>query len=331
MLTSTNIDFIQWQKVADSARELVHQAVSPSKLAIVGQTTSVTLDSLVRSVCLKTVLHVLFKVDPIKLDDGNISTITENINKLWIQSKETGMPEESDKKDLQEALAQVIPQKKWSSPPDNPLNLILPAYETLWRVVLSGFLQVTFVEGVPPMLRSVLVQFLANPTSTNRKKLVHSPEASAVSVDLIVKEALRLYPSVKSVYRQFHMDNRAGPENVAADIETCQRTKALWGADTERFVPSRWNNASDDAQKSYMAFGVRPFACPAKPEFGPMMIGILMAAFADQVKSEEWHVKLGGSGLDSAQRKLKLEKALSGEEPLVSDRSTYEGIRIVKK
>lgn len=187
----------------------------------------------------------------------------------------------------------------------------------------------TFVEGVSPTLRSVLAQFLANPTTTARKELVHSPETSTVSVDLIVKEALRLYPSVKSVYRQFHMDNRAGSENVAADIETCQRTEALWGADAERFVPSRWNNASDDAQKSYMAFGISPFVCPAKNEFGPMMIGILMAAFADHVNCEDWHVKLGERSSDFD--KCKLEKALSGEEPLVSDRSTYEGIKIVKK
>ena len=311
------------------AKELVRQAVSPSKLATVGQTTSATLDSLVRSVCLKITLHVLFKLDPLELDDWNISTITESINSLWIQSKGTGTPTKSDKHDLQEALAKAIPQEKLSSPHENPLNLILPAYETLWRVVLSGFLQVTFVQGVSPTLRSVLANFLANPTTTARKELVHSPEASAISVDLIVKEALRLYPSVKRVYRQFHMDNRPGPEEVAADIETCQRTKALWGADAECFVPSRWTNASDDAQKSYMAFGVPPFVCPAKAEYGPMVIGILVAAFADHINSEGWHVKLGESSLDVTQREF--ENALSGEEPLASDRSTYEGIRIVKK
>lgn len=102
--------------VAGSARELVRQAVSPSKLASVGQTTSVALDSLVRSVCLKIVLHVLFKVDPIKLDDGNISIITEKINSLWIQSKETGMLVESDKRDLQKALAEATQKKVVKSP-----------------------------------------------------------------------------------------------------------------------------------------------------------------------------------------------------------------------
>lgn len=279
--------------------------------------------------CLKIILHVLFDLDPLGLDDRKISNITEGINNLWIQSKGTGMPVESDKHELQEALAQVIPQMERSIPCKSPLNLILPAYETLWRVVLSGFLQVTFVHGVSPILKSVLARFLANPTITARTERVHDPETSTVSVDLIVKEALRLYPSVKRVYRQFHMEKRERPENIAADIEACQRTKALWGADAECFVPSRWNHASYEAKKSYMAFGVSPLGCPAKGEFGPMMIGILMAAFAGHVHFEDWHLKLGEDSSDVAKRQL--DRALSGEEPLVSDRSTYEGIKIIQK
>ncbi len=267
------------------------------------------------------------------MDEGHISTITESINKLWIQSKGTGTPVESDKHDLEEALAQVTRQKKPSKPSENPMNLILPAYETLWRVVLSGFLQVTFVKGVSPTLRPVLARFLANPTMKTRKE---DSGASAVSVDFIAREALRLYPSVKRVYREFDMSNEKGPQKVAADIETCQRSKELWGSDAERFNPSRWSNLSNAAEDSFMAFGVSPFLCPAKADFGPMLIGILVAAFAHHVSSEDWHVKLGKDGTDVAQRDLdkaqrNLDKALRGELPLASDRSTYEGLMIVKK
>lgn len=67
----------------------------------------------------------------------------------------------------------------------------------------------------------------------------HNAGSSTVSVEFIVKETLRLYPSVKRVYRKFNMDSAAGPEKVAADIQACQRSKALWGADAERFDPSR--------------------------------------------------------------------------------------------
>ena len=317
---------MQWQEVANLATELVRQAVSPSKLTTIGPTTFATLDSLVRSVCLKIVLHVLFELGPLEMDEGDISTSAESINNLWIQSKGTAPIEESDKRVLQEALGRVIPEMKHSNPPENPMNLIMPAYETLWRVVLSGFLQVTFVKGGSPTWRAVLARFLANPS---KKVLQHDPETSRLSVDLIVKEALRLYPSVKRVFRRFHMDNEAEAEDVAADIETCQRSKALWGEDAEHFDPSRWINASEEAKKSYMAFGVPPFVCPAIGEFGPMLIGILVAAFADHVSSEDWHVKLGEGSSDGLQRDF--DEALGGERPLVSDRSTYEGLQVIKK
>lgn len=154
------------------------------------------------------------------------------------------------------------------------------------------------------------------------------PVLSAVSVDLIVMEELRLYPTVKPVYRHFHVDNEAGPVNVAADIEACQRTEAHWGADAERFVPSRWINASGETRKSYMAFRVHSFMGPAKHQFSSIIIGILVAALAENISSEGWLLKLSESSSDVAQRDL--EKAVSREEPLVSNRSTYEGTRIIK-
>ena len=146
---------------------------------------------LVHSVCLKVVLHVLFGLEQLTFDENNTSIITESINSLWIQSKGDAAPVESDKHQLNEALAQVLPEMELSSPRKNPLNLIIPAYESLWRVVLSGFIQVTFVKAASsPTWKSVLAQFLTNPTTKTRMKPVHGPEASAVSVDHIFMEAL---------------------------------------------------------------------------------------------------------------------------------------------
>lgn len=320
---NADIDIIQWQGVASFANELVDQAITSSNPA------SVTLDSLVRSVCLKVVLHVLFNKDPLEMDDDTIFTITDSINTLWIQSKGKRVPSEADKSALRKALAKfsldMDPEKKH----ENSLNLIIPSYETLWRVVLSGFLQVTFVRGASPTWTSALEQFFVSPTIAARKKFFQDPEGVQVSVDHLVKETLRLYPSVKRVYRQLHMDDKFRSEEVAADVEACQRSQILWGEDAQRFIPSRWNTASNEAQKFYLAFGAAPFTCPAKGEFGPMMIGILVAAFTRHVSSEKWNLKSGEGSPDVVQRGL--DEALSGEEPLVSDRSTYEGIRIVRK
>lgn len=326
---NANIDIMQWQEVAVIAKNLVGQAIHSSNPATVGQSASITLDSLVRSVCLKIVLHVLFDRNPLELDNESILTITESINTLWIQSKGKWGPSKVDKSTLRNALKKFFPGWDPSNNRESPLNLIIPSYETLWRVVLAGFLQVTFVRGASPTWRSTLAHFFANPTIAARKEFVQDSDEFPVSVDHLVKETLRLYPSVKRVNRQLNMDNRPGPEDVAADIEACQRNQALWGADAQRFIPSRWINPSNEARNSFMAFGVFPFVCPAKGEFGPMMVGILVAAFTHHISSEKWHLKSGEGSLDVVQRGL--EKALSGEEPLVSDRSTYEGIRIVRK
>ena len=324
-----DIDIMKWQQVAVFAEELVGQAILPSNPATVSQSASVTLDSLVRSVCLKIVLHVLFNKNQLELDNESIATITESINTLWIQSKGDDKPSKADKSTLRKALANFSLDMDSFNKRENSLNLIIPSYETLWRVVLAGFLQVTFVRGASPKWRSALEHFLANPTIAARKEFVQDSKDFPVSVDHLVKETLRLYPSVKRVYRQLNMDNGPGPEDVAANIEACQRNKEVWGADAQCFVPSRWITASNEAQNSYMAFGVSPFVCPAKGEFGPMIIGILMAAFTHHLSSEKWHLNSGEGSLDIVQHGL--DKALSGEEPLVSDRSTYEGIRIVRK
>ena len=337
-------NIMQWQKVATHAKNLIatklnRQAISPSDVTAVEQMTFVTLDSLVRSVCLDVILHVLFKKEDLEwleMDVESISTIAEKINSLWIQSKGSKTPAKSDKHDIEEALAKVVPKLGPRKGHENPLNLILPAYETLWRVVLSGFLHVSFVEGGHSGWRAILGKFLAEPTVAVKNATVavksnslHSEGMTSVSVDHIVAEALRLYPSVKRVYRQFRMDNKAGPEDVAADVERCQRNKTIWGEEADRYDPSRWNKLSDNAKDSFMAFGVKPFLCPAKPVFGPMMIGILVAAFASHVSSDDWYLELSDSSEDAAQRDF--DKALNGEKPLVADRSTYEGIRMIKK
>ena len=57
---------MQWQKVATYAKFLIaiklnRQTVSPSDVTAVEQMTFVNLESLVRSVCLDIILHVLYK------------------------------------------------------------------------------------------------------------------------------------------------------------------------------------------------------------------------------------------------------------------------------
>ena len=160
------------------------------------------------------------------MDDKSIEEITSSINDLWVESKKSVGPSAPMKKKLRQALARFLPNAEFSGQ-RNPLNFILPAYETLWRVVLSCFVEVAFREGALPEWKLELVGFLEDPT----KGKLHSASCdSSVSVAFIVNEALRLYPSTKSVYREFRMETMKTTELVFADIEKRHRIPSIWAS-----------------------------------------------------------------------------------------------------
>lgn len=187
---------------------------------------------------LKITLHTLFQLDPMEMEDESIEEITSSINDLWVESKESVEPSAPMKNKLRRALAQFFPNGEFSGP-ENPLNFILPAYETLWRVVLSCFIEVAFREGALPDWQLELVRFLEKP---NKDKLKSASDDTSISVESIVNEALRLYPSTKSVYREFHMATKNTTDEVIADIEKCHRIPSIWVVNADKFDPSRWKN-----------------------------------------------------------------------------------------
>jgi len=240
-----------------------------------------------------------------------------------MESKGSGEPKESSKSKLEKALLSVFPKMK-PEPRDKPLNLILPAYETLRRVVLSCFIEVTFRPRAKPEWRSELTRFLDNPTKESFDEVRCEAQSTPVSAAFIVNEALRLYPSTKSVYQHFKMDNQDHDEIVVADIERCHRRTELCGTDAESFDPSRWDGKRAVAQAAFMPFGYSPFLCPAKLEYGPMMIGMLVATLSIHLPPEDWTLTLYPHG-------AKVGHELTGGEALVSDRKTYERMEIVRK
>lgn len=52
-----------------------------------------------------------------------------------------------DNEALRNALRDILPLSKVSDPRENPLNLILPGFETMWRVVLRDFVELAYKTG----------------------------------------------------------------------------------------------------------------------------------------------------------------------------------------
>jgi hypothetical protein len=234
---------------------------------------------LVQSFVLKMTINVFFGCDPLKLDDDSVSFVATEINRLWTESKVSRRAIQWNKQyKLHEALLRLIPDCDPLDPQENPLNLILPAFETMWRVVLRCFVEVGYrgakeKEVWIAALKAYLEH--SGPLSDQACK----ENVDVATVRSLIRETLRLYPPTRHIHRHFECDNGTSTFAIA-DVEGLHRDVEIWGADAHVFKPSRWKSISVESQqwKAWMPFGVSPLVCPAKPDFGPRMIGVLVAA-----------------------------------------------------
>ncbi|KAI1803583.1 hypothetical protein F4811DRAFT_524045 [Daldinia bambusicola] len=104
---------------------------------------SLPLAVFVRQLVFLTTLYSFFDVKPedVNLDDVRVATLA--INDLWVYSKTDTQSEtlQETQAQLESALRRILPNRNTT---DNPLNIIIPAYETMWRVVLLTYISAGF-------------------------------------------------------------------------------------------------------------------------------------------------------------------------------------------
>ena len=331
-----------WVSVAEIASKLIRRTIQKEDDTKMG----ILLVPFVQTLTLSISLHVLFGFsDPLEFEEEHVSEAASIINELWLKSKHS-----YDKKTIQKMRSglQAALQKSSPehfdfdfSPQKTPLNLVLPAYETMWRVVLHCFLEVSFRHSNSAAnWRAALQSYLHDPSDENFKEATAEAE---VSVKHVVYEALRLYPPTRRVYRTFSFRYLPWFKTVAAGIEQCQRDRDIWGDDSTIFKPSRWNALNFGAWKAFMPFGGAPFTCPAKETtFGPKMIGLLVAALVCPISSDDWMIRtteFHGSGIEGEDGADPEEsRADRGDYdfqwshgPLLSRRDVYEYLEMLRK
>ncbi len=309
-----NINEERWKHLAETATKLVRYGIQAR--ALDGSNGTIALVGLVQTVTLKLSIHALFYIPIIQLDDDDIAIIASKINTLWMVSKGSNMTDStlSDQQALFAALRSIIPHKG-TSPRNNPLNIILPAYETMWRVVLRAFLEVRFRSGDSgPNWRHVLTTFLATPSRAQYE--TPQPGADNISLAFIVNEALRLYPPTRRIYRHEQPWQDGESKLLAADIESLHRNPMIWGQDSLLFKPARWAEVDERCRNAFLPFGSKPFTCPAKGDTGPRMIGVLIAALVEVI-DDEWECKA-----------VRAEDSIDGEGPLVLGRDSYMSLEL---
>ncbi|OJJ68902.1 hypothetical protein ASPBRDRAFT_32661 [Aspergillus brasiliensis CBS 101740] len=305
-----NLTALQWnhlsQSLQESARYWVDSSEGTIHLAGITQTLSLRLVLVgVRRIAPKTPVSA----------DLYFADFARCINETWISAKQPDILCFEDNIELQEYVAVFFPSGDPIQPAKNPLNLILPGYETSWRVALRMFLEIR--RACNEAWVDKMVSFALHPT-----KAQFQDDSDGISAEAMVTEALRLYPPTRRIRRTFRFENgkkgEAVEEIFAADIEACHLSESIWGTDAKEYKPSRFAHLTNQQKEAYMPFGSVPFLCPAKPVFGPRMIGMVVGIlFLALEEVGSW--RLVGRDKRSA------NEYVSGKR-LNNDRSAYDDL-----
>lgn len=323
----------QWKNIGSLAKQILHE-----RIRVIGEgQMRIHLITLVQLLSLKISLHFLFQQDTLALDDRAVSSLAWTINALWILSKDPSPNEEQMKfhqNNLSKDLDCLLPNYSSTYPgepptclKETPMNFIIPAYETLWRIVLHTFIEVAFRHpSSAAAWRSVLADYMAEPTTAQfSQRFPEFPGTTpSVSAEDIAKEALRLYPPTKRIYRTFQYSTCPELVTVAADIEHIHRNPNLWGSDSTMYIPGRWAAAGKVSQK-FFPFGASPMHCPAQAKFGAMMISMLVAALVNTFGPGGWWLE----GDEAGEAEMK-EWMNNPSQPLDSSRKAHASIFLCK-
>ncbi|KAJ5740153.1 hypothetical protein N7493_000025 [Penicillium malachiteum] len=320
------------------------------------------ITSLVQVVSLRAILATVLK-DEAKgsPSDLEILKLADQINKGWIQARK-GTKDGTDilsfehNEDLKTSLEAVFPhQAEYES---NPLNILLPSFETMWRVVLRLLLELKFrTSRKNPEWAKVMISFCWNVNKerfqerrTPQVKLAKtkavvvenskSSQEKTPSAKDIVLEALRVYPPTRRIYRAYawgdsqascklgsvdidDMPSQLPFRIVAADIESCHLETDIWGTNAAVFDPTRWMNTTRAQIHAFMPFGYGVCECPAKAVFGPRMIGTLVGALLSALDDDECQWELWCTDDN-------MMNHLARKERLYLDRDAYDELEVIQ-
>lgn len=145
--------------------------------------------------------------------------------------------------ELQRAIWTVIPDAPIGERRETLFNVIQPAYEPLWRGILSTFLEIRFVSGAQhPKWQDVLVDFLHNQTTEQFSLEVYEGD---ILVEDLIAEALHLHPPVPQILRawMFMKPHPYIAPRIVADIAASDRWERVWGPNAYEFVPGQWTSS----------------------------------------------------------------------------------------
>ena len=254
-------------------------------------------DSFVHNVTLVIVLVGILQLDkPIQsFCHEDVALVAKGITMLWAMSKK---PDPIPPVLLEELTAHLRRLVGDDEQFQNPLDFIIPGWETLWRVVATT---VAYSYSNKEM-RTAFEHFNLCPSEARFRG---SQESADLKVERIVNEVMRLHPPSKRIGRlkarvwcPSFLVNWIRPGFIRvkqqADIAALLRCD-IWGPDASKFRPSRHHPREllpEQKQALGFVFGYGPLRCIAG-SWAPMAAGVITGAILERLEMNNYELQAG--------------------------------------
>ncbi|KZT11154.1 uncharacterized protein LAESUDRAFT_642033, partial [Laetiporus sulphureus 93-53] len=266
---------IPWARFADVANDAV-------ALYLPRSADTIMFDTFISRVTIHVVLVGILGADSehVGIDPLDVDVVTSGINDLWVKSKASAPLPPNLLEDVNSRL------RRWLPALANPLEFVIPAYETIWRVVATA----VALNHDNEETRNSFLLFLQEPDADQFRRFT----GESASVEATIQEVLRLYPPTRRISRAvtiypfpflpYLISKYLSREIiVAADIEALQRS-AVWGHLAMQYDPLRHHpqRCNDAQRQTLLAFGAGKLTCVAK-NWAPQAAALIVAAVFDRV------------------------------------------------
>src|SRR6266702_1900880 len=246
--------------------------------------TSISFAIFIQVITLRVVVGSLLGGDiPEDNDDGTVFVV-EAINDLWtLSQKHRAVPPPSA---VLENLNTYL--RRWIPGYERPLDFVIPAYETMWRVVAVTVARAIHDRGAC----SAFSAYLESPLEDQFMRF-EDAQPQQPSVEAFICEVLRLHPPSRCVARAapsrlgvFQFPLWAPATTHVANIEALHQDTAIWGSDAGVFDPMRFHGSrlSYGQKHAFIPFSYGPLRCVAFKE-APRFAAIVAAAVLEVVSA----------------------------------------------
>ena len=275
--------------------------------AVLCEKTQLEFDVLVQDVTLRVILVGFLDVgkEVGEFDCTDIRVVASHITRLWRLSKSSDNIPSHLLPQLNHHLRRLIPDEETYP---NPLDYVIPVWETLWRVVAT-----TVAFASTEDFTDIFAELHKQPTVDRFRTCIDIRP----STEAFVTEAMRLHPPSKRIARCV---SRTGPfasffqsfagkhispsfsspmsslHKECADIESVLRDFNIWGPDALQFDPTRFHPTRLQPRQEkvkVLPFGYGRYRCIAA-SWAPMAAGVISAAILDRIGAEKEYYLVAG-------------------------------------